>query len=97
MTIYLIANIDIDDRERYAQYEAGFMDIFSRFDGRMLAVDEQQTVLEGAPAPTRSVLIEFPDEAAARAWYESPEYQALAAHRFASSTGSVTIIQGLET
>lgn len=96
MSVYLIANIDIEDRDRYAQYEAGFMEIFQRYDGQLLAVDEQQVVLEGDAAPTRTVLIEFPSTESARAWYDSSEYQALAQHRFASSRGSVTMIQSLD-
>ena len=96
MTVYLIANINIQDREEYANYEAGFMDIFSKYNGRMLAVDEAQTTLEGDWSYTRSVLIEFPSEQEARAWYESDEYQAIAQHRFASSEGNLAMIKGLD-
>ena len=41
MTTYIVATLTIHDRERYSQYEAGFMEIFQRFEGEMLAVDEQ--------------------------------------------------------
>ena len=47
MSVYLIAQINIHNRERYAQYEAGFMEIFAQYGGEMLAVDEAPTVLEG--------------------------------------------------
>jgi uncharacterized protein (DUF1330 family) len=40
----------------------------------LLAVNGKYEVLEGAP--TESVAIaQFPDMAAAKAWYDSPEYQ----------------------
>ncbi len=29
MSVYLVAQIDIHDRDRYAQYEARFMDVFA--------------------------------------------------------------------
>ena len=53
MAVYLVAQITIHDRERYAQYEAGLMDIFMRFGGRLLCVDEQPEVLEGEWPCTR--------------------------------------------
>lgn len=95
MTVYLIANLNIDDRARYGEYEAGFLEIFNRYDGTLLAVDENQDVLEGDYAFTRTVLISFPSREQARAWYESEAYQALAAHRWASSSGSAILIEGL--
>ena len=91
---YLIAEIEITDRAGYANYEAGFADVFMKFEGKMLSVDEQPTVLEGEWACTRTVLIEFPNEEAALAWYRSDEYQALARHRFAASTANVIMVKG---
>ena len=95
MSIYLIANLNIHDRDRYAQYEAGFLEIFEKYNGRILAVDEDQEILEGDYDATRTVLIEFPSHDAAKAWYESEAYQELAEHRWAASDGSTIMIQGL--
>ena len=95
MSIYLIAQIQIHDREKYADYEAGFMDIFSKYKGNLLAVDETPQTLEGAWRFTRTVLLEFPSKADADDWYHSKEYQALAQHRHAASDANVVVIQGL--
>ena len=62
MSVYLIAQINIHDRDRYGQYEAGFMEIFAQYGGEMLAVDESPTVLEGQWPHTRTVLIRFADK-----------------------------------
>lgn len=97
MSVYLIAEITMTDRERYREYEAGFMEIFAKFDGRMLAVDEAPEILEGDWPATRTVLIEFPSAEAAHAWYDSDAYQNLARHRFSASRGNVILIQGLPT
>ena len=43
---------------------------------------------------TRSVLISFPSAEEFDRWYGSPEYQALAKHRFKASTGSVAMLNG---
>lgn len=95
MSHYLIAQIDIVDREAYGRYEAGFMDIFSRFGGTLLAVDESPQLLEGAWPYTRTVLISFPCADDAMAWYQSDDYQALAQHRYAGSSAHLVMLQGL--
>ena len=96
MSHYLIATIDILDREEYARYEEGFVEVFSKYNGKILAVDENVKLLEGSWPATRTVLIEFPSEPEAMDWYASSEYQELAKHRFAASNGNVTLIQGLD-
>ena len=93
MTVYVIALLNIADRERYSAYQSGFMEIFGRHSGKLLAVDEAPTVKEGDWPHTRTVLIEFPDAEAFDAWFNSPEYQALAKHRHAASTGSIAVIK----
>lgn len=95
MSHYLIAQIDILDREGYSAYEAGFFEVFAKFSGKLLSVDEEPHLLEGSWTYTRTVLVEFPDKEAALAWYQSDEYQTLAKHRFASSTANIAMIKGL--
>jgi uncharacterized protein (DUF1330 family) len=56
-------------------------------------VDEAPTVKEGDWSYTRTVRIEFPDAEALDACFDSPEYQALAAHRHAASSGSIAVIK----
>lgn len=95
MTVYVIAKLVITDRESYTKYGDGFMDIFNRFPGKMLAVDENPEVIEGEWPVTRTVLAQFPTKADMQAWYNSADYQALAAHRFAGSTASIVVVEGL--
>ncbi len=96
MTVYAVALVDIHDRDQYGHYEAGFMEIFSKYQGTLLAVDEAPALLEGEWPWTRTVLLEFPDEEKLRAWYDSEEYQALAQHRFAGAQASIAVVKGLE-
>jgi uncharacterized protein (DUF1330 family) len=94
MSAYFIALIDIHDRARYERYLAGFDAVFEKYEGRVLAVEDDARVLEGQWPAARTVLIEFPSEAELRRWYESPEYQRLALHRREASVGSIAIISG---
>lgn len=95
MSVFIIAQINIHDRERYAEYEAGFGDIFARYEGTMLSVDEAPEVFEGDWAYTRTVVVQFPSAADAKRWFESAEYQALAVHRKAASVGNIALVHGL--
>ena len=91
---YLIADIKIHDRDEYRKYEAGFSEIFSRHGGTILAVSEDPEVLEGQWPYTRAVLIRFPSRQALSAWYDSPEYQEIAQHRFAASAADIVLLEG---
>jgi uncharacterized protein (DUF1330 family) len=87
MSVYIIARFNIHDRSEYDQYSAGFQEVFKKFDGRMLSVDDD----------TRSVIIEFPSQQSALAWMNSDDYQAIAKHRDAGSTANSILVKGLET
>ena len=95
MSKYMIAQINIHNREEYAKYEAGFVEIFARFKGKMLAVDEAPEPLEGEWSYTRTVLIEFPTHEDAMAWYKSDDYQKIASHRYAASDANLIIMSGI--
>jgi uncharacterized protein (DUF1330 family) len=95
MAVYTIALLNISDRNEYAKYEQGFMEIFNRYSGKLLAVDEAPVVLEGTWPHTRTVLIEFPSQAEFDRWYHSDAYQALAKHRFAASHASIAVVKSL--
>ena len=95
MTAYVIATINIHDRERYAEYVAGFITIFINYGGAMLSVDEAPRVLEGKWAFTRTVLIGFESVEAAESWFFSPEYQDLARHRHAAAESHCVIVSGM--
>ena len=95
MTTYVTAQINIQNREKYALYEQGFMEVFVRYEGKMLAVDEAPQVWEGQWTCSRTVLIEFPSVEAAKAWYNSTEYQQLASHRWAASNANIALLEGV--
>jgi uncharacterized protein (DUF1330 family) len=97
MTVYLVGQINIRDRDEYRAYESGFMEIFSRYRGRLLSVEESPDVLEGSWPHTRTVLIEFPSKNEAMAWYRSEDYRKLAERRLASSEGNIILIKGRDS
>ena len=94
MACYFIAQLNIHDRERYAQYLEGTDAPLAAHGARVLAVDESVTVLEGEWAFGRTVVIEFPTREHLEAWYSSPEYGEIAAHRRAAATGNAVVAHG---
>ncbi|MFC0600245.1 DUF1330 domain-containing protein [Streptomyces palmae] len=64
------------------------------FHGRFVIHGPPAEVLEGE-WPGSMVLIEFPDLAAARAWYHSPAYQAILRLRADHIEGDLLLIDGV--
>lgn len=96
MTVYMIAQISITDREAYRRYQARFIDVLSRYRGTLLAYDREPSVEEGEWDRERVVLMSFPDEGAFREWADSGEYQEIAVDRRAGSSGVVLLVRGLD-
>ena len=94
MPVYLVAQLNIHDRETYAKYGSSFMDIFNPYGGKLLSVEEAPEVIEGAWGYTRTVLLEFPSEEQAHAWYRSEDYQAIAQYRRSASTANLVLLRG---
>jgi uncharacterized protein (DUF1330 family) len=93
---FVIVQIVINDRDGYHQYEiAGHLEIFDKFSGKLVGVDENVEIVEGSWPFTRTVLVEFPSKELTRAWYESDEYQAVVGLRHGSTTSNLVIVSGL--
>ena len=86
LPVYMLANLVVEDPDRYRQYEKGFFPILQRHGGSFVTFDDASVTFEGsAPPEGRLVIFRFPSEAAARGWYDDPEYQALSEHRRAAT------------
>ncbi len=94
MSIYLISTMSIHDPETYRKYTSGTPPTVKRHGGRFLTRGEEVVTLEGEPFTQRMVIMEFPDRAHVESWLADPEYQALAQHRYAASTGRIIIQEG---
>ncbi|MFT5655531.1 MAG: hypothetical protein ACI9XU_001252 [Arenicella sp.] len=93
MTVDILSRLTIHDRVEHEKYEAQFDDVFSKFDCKLLSVDEEPLVLAGEWEATRSVVIEFPSKEAAFARMQSDDYQAISKHRNAGSTLSSMLVK----
>lgn len=95
MAVYVIAQLKFTVRDAYDRYQARFWEVFSRFNGRLLAADENPTVLEGRWGCDKLVMMSFPDEPSARRFLESPMYQEIAKDRKAGADTVALLVKGL--
>ncbi len=96
MTAYLIAQIEVNDPEAYSRYTARTPDVIAQFGGRFVVRGGDPEVLEGSLPGSRVVVVAFENRAAARRFYDSPEYQEILPLRLAASTGVSCIVDGAE-
>ena len=92
---YLVAQLKVHDREMFARYRDAVAPLVDRFGGRYLVRGGKLDVLEGDWQMPRLVVIEFQSVAAARHFYESPEYQQILRLRTESAGGTVAIVEGV--
>ena len=95
MPAYVIANVTVKDPARYEEYRRLVTPTVEQFGGRFIARGGHTDVLEGAWAPRRVVIIEFPTLARAKEWWSSPEYAEARAIRQATSEGTLIVIEGV--
>ena len=95
MPAYVIVEVDVSDPERYEQYKAASPAAIAAGGGRFLVRGGELTVLEGDWQPSRLVVVEFEDLAAAERWYESEAYQAAKKLREGAVRMRMVAVQGI--
>ena len=93
--VYIIAQLTFRDRGAYNRYQASFMGVLRRFDGRLLAADEHPLVVEGSWDREKVVLLSFSDESAFRRFFDSPEYQEIVQDRKSGADAILLLVHGI--
>jgi uncharacterized protein (DUF1330 family) len=90
MSVYFIAQIKIKDSEEYQKYLDKAGEIFKKFNGKYLVLDDNPEILEGVWDYSRTVVIKFNTRKDFDAWYNSAEYQEILKFRlFASECNTI--------
>lgn len=96
MTVYVTANLTITDPSWVESYIPAVHALVEQHGGRYIAQSTDVTVVEGGgPAPSVSVILEFPDRAAVDAWYNDDAYKPWLEARLAGSTGQALMFDGV--
>ncbi len=96
MAAYVIAQVDVNDPERYADYRKMVPTSLAAYGGKFIARGGNTEVLEGEKQlPGRLVIIEFESMERAKAWWASEEYREAKTLRQATSNGTLFLVDGM--
>lgn len=74
MRAYVVAQITVEDADRYVPYAAQARASIAAFGGKYLVCNGAKHVLEGTGPTERLVVLEFPSVERAKEWYASETY-----------------------
>ena len=95
MPAYAVVNVrEIVECPEMTEYRARVQATLDLHGGRFLVRGGELEVREGEWQPERLVVIEFPSIEHARAWYDSPEYQAIVGLRTRNSRTDFLLVEG---
>ena len=94
MCYYFLANIRINDPQEYQKYLDRASEIFARYHGSYLAVDNDPEVLEGDWNYQRAVLIRFACKKDFNDWYDSEDYQEILKYRLKAADCDTILFRG---
>ncbi len=77
------------------QYRNSVTPIVTQFDGKYVAIGGPMVMVEGKPDVTFPVIIEFPNLARAREWYDSSEYRPVKEMREQAAETQAYFVEGL--
>lgn len=94
MAAYIIGDVEITDPSRYETYKRLVPASIAAYGGRFVVRGGATEGLEGSWSPRRIVVLEFPDTARARAWWESTEYAEAKALRQLCAKTRLNLVEG---
>lgn len=93
MAGYFVANYTITNQAGYQEYLAAVGPSLQAHGAEAIVADRDSEVLEGSAGQV-TIVLRFATKAAADAWYQSPEYEAIKHLRTDNSQGVATITEG---
>ena len=96
MAAYLIVDQrEVTDPATMKDYSAGVGATVAKYNGKPLVRGGAFEVVEGDYQPRRMIIMEFPDMATLKAWYDSDDYAALKEMRKSSSSANIVAVEGV--
>jgi uncharacterized protein (DUF1330 family) len=94
MPAYFIVDVEVTDKDTYETYRTQVPPIIKQYGGRFLVRGGKSETVEGDWRPSRLVVLEFADVAAAKRFYNSREYQAIIEFRHRASSSRMVLVEG---
>ena len=96
MTYVVVTIKKVLDLEAFREYADKVMPMIERFGGKYVAVDKTPDVRDGQWPFARTVIVQYPNIAAAKAWYESAEYQEIIPIRKRAIDANIVMVRDPE-
>jgi len=91
---YLLAEIEVTDVPSMQKYGAKMPETLAPYKTEYVIRGGKTISLEGEP-PKSIVMIQFESLEKAKAWYDSPEYQAIKPIRQSAAKGRLFLVEGI--
>ena len=96
MTYVVITIKKILDLEAFREYADRVAPIIERHGGKYVAVDKIPDVRSGEWPFVRTVIVAYPNLAAAQGWYDSPEYREIIPIRLRALDANIAMVRDPE-
>lgn len=94
MSVYAVFHERVENKELFDAYLEKAVPSVAQYGGKIVAFDTDAEVVEGTLEFPQTVILEFADRDAFRAWYDSPEYQAVIGTRQKAAPGVGILAKG---
>lgn len=94
MPVFVVGQGRVEDPEKLDRYAQAARPTLVAGGAKLLAIDANAEIVEGEPPGPRTVILEFESKEAFRAWYDSPEYQAIVGMRLEAAPGTLIVADG---
>ena len=95
MPAYGIARLTVTDPAKYEEYKKLVPAALAAYGVKSLSRGGAIEILEGTPDDRRVIVVEFADMDTARAFYNTPEYQAAKAKREGAAELDFIVVDGV--
>ena len=95
MAVYVIGDIEVTNPDLMGEYAGKVGATVEAHGGKAIVRGGVTETVEGEWQPKRLVVLKFPDMVAAKAWYNSAEYQEILPVRLEASNGDLIMVEGM--
>jgi uncharacterized protein (DUF1330 family) len=92
---YVVAEVEVNDTAAFGKYAAAVPGTLAPFNGQYVIRAGKITPVEGDAPKQRFIVIGFDSVENAKAWEDSPAYEAIKPIRHASAKSRIFIIEGI--
>lgn len=92
---FIVDQLEVTDPDTMKDYSGRVGATIAKYNGKPLVRGGAFEVVEGDYQPRRMVMLEFPDMATLKAWYDSDEYAELKEMRKSSSSSNIVAVEGM--